>query len=84
MTKPQDVRSKYGASLAKCVKPGIDNKGGLASTGVKKMVKGGCWDIPAVYVGCYGFYVNVQHLFAGVDDLCVGDIGTNFSKTVTA
>ena len=37
-----------------------------------KMVKGGCWDVPAFIVGCYGFSVVVQCFFPAFDVLCVG------------
>ena len=48
----------------------------------KKKVKGGCWDIPRVYVGCYGFYVVVQFFFLTFDVLCGGGFGTCFLKSV--
>ena len=38
-------------------------------------VKGGCWDIPAFIVGCYGFYVYVQCFFPTFDVLCGGGFG---------
>ena len=41
----------------------------------KKMVKQGCWDIPRLCVGCYGFYVVVQCFFPAFDVLCGGDCG---------
>ena len=47
----------------------------------EKMVKGGCWDIPAFIVGCYGFYVDVQCLIFTFDVLCGGDCGTILPKT---
>ena len=42
----------------------------------KKMVKGGCWDIPAFIVGCYVFYVMVQCFIPTFDVFRVGDFGT--------
>ena len=33
----------------------------------EKMVKQGCWDIPAFIVGCHGFCVIVQCLFLTFD-----------------
>ena len=50
----------------------------------KKMLKGGCWDIPAFIVGCYGFYVIVQWFFLTFDVLCGGDCGTILSRTFTS
>ena len=49
----------------------------------KKMVKGGCWDIPAFIVGCYGFYVYVQCFFPTFDVLCGGVSGSDFPLTFT-
>ena len=48
---------------------------------IKKMVKGGCWDIPAFIVGCYGFYVVVQCFFLTFDVYVVGfwDYFANFA-----
>ena len=50
---------------------------------MKKMVKGGCWDIPAFIVGCYGFYVVVQCFFLTFDVLCGGVSGSDFPLTFT-
>jgi hypothetical protein len=49
----------------------------------KKMVKQGCWDIPAFIVGCYGFYVIVQCFFLIFDVLCGGGFGTILPRTFT-
>ena len=50
----------------------------------KKMVKQGCWDIPRLCVGCYGFYVVVQCFFPAFDVLCGGDCGTILPRTFTS
>jgi hypothetical protein len=49
----------------------------------KHMVKGGCWDIPRVCVGSYGFYVIVQCFFLTVDYFLSGDFGTILPLTFT-
>ena len=49
----------------------------------KNGVKGGCWDIPAFIVGCYGFYVYVQCLFLPFDFLRGGGFGTILPLTFT-
>ena len=49
------------------------------------MVKGGCWDIPAFIVGCYGFYaVVVQCFFLTFDVFSGGDFGTILPRTFTS
>ena len=43
------------------------------------MVKQGCWDIPRLCVGCYGFYVVVQCFFPTFGVLCGGGLWDNFA-----
>ena len=47
------------------------------------MVKGGCWDIPAFIVACYGFYVIVQCFFFTFDVFGGGGFGTILPLTFT-
>ena len=62
--------------------PGPSPQLALSELSWEKMVKGGCWDIPRVYVGCYGFDVVAQCFFLTFDVLCGGGIGTFFLKSV--
>ena len=48
----------------------------------EKMVKQGCWDIPAFIVGCYGVYVVVQCFILTFDVLCGGGSGAIFLLSV--
>ena len=60
------------------------NQRKLGKTGKdwEKIGKGGCWDIPRLMVGCYGFYVYVQCFFPTFDVFSGGVSGAIFFLSV--